>query len=242
MSDSNSTAVKFCKKCQCDTERHKFGHCKPCTNARSTAWKNANKERVDATTAAWRAANPDRVRANHEAWMNANQERLEETRSSWLETNRDIQNAKNRANKKANPEREKANYAAWVAKNPEKGKARSAAWRVKNPERERENRNAWRDANPEATKIHNQNRRALRMKNGGVLSRGLAEKLLILQRGKCACCGLPLGDNYHLDHIMPLALGGANTDDNIQLLRSCCNSQKHAKHPVDFMQSRGFLL
>lgn len=56
------------------------------------------------------------------------------------------------------------------------------------------------------------------------------------------CCGLPLGDNYHIDHIMPLALGGSNTDDNIQLLRQRCNNQKCAKHPVDFMQSRGFLL
>ena len=227
MSDTNSTAVKFCKKCQCKTERHKFGHCKPCTNARSTAWKKANQERVKSTSAAWLAANPERARA---------------TRETWLETNRDIANAKSRANKRANPDREKANYAAWVAKNPEKGKARSAEWRAKNPDRERENRNAWRDANPEAAKIHNQNRRALRMKNGGVLSRGLAEKLFALQRGKCACCGLPLGDKYHLDHIMPLALGGSNTDDNIQLLRSCCNSQKHAKHPIDFMQSRGFLL
>jgi len=41
---------------------------------------------------------------------------------------------------------------------------------------------------------------------------------------------------------MPLALGGANADDNIQLLRSTCNQQKHAKHPVDFMQQKGFLL
>jgi 5-methylcytosine-specific restriction endonuclease McrA len=51
-----------------------------------------------------------------------------------------------------------------------------------------------------------------------------------------------LGDNYHLDHIVPLAIGGTNTDDNIQLLRQKCNQQKSAKHPIDFMQSRGFLL
>lgn len=35
---------------------------------------------------------------------------------------------------------------------------------------------------------------------------------------------------------------GTNTDDNIQLLRKLCNLQKSAKHPVDFMQQRGFLL
>lgn len=227
MSNSDSTVLKFCKKCQCETERHKHGHCKPCTNARSAIWKKGNKERVDATISAWRLKNADRVKA---------------TRDAWLEVNRDDQNAKGRANKSANPDREKANYAAWVARNPDKGKARSAAWRASNPDRERANRNAWRKANPEATKIHNQNRRAMKLKNGGVLSKGLPEKLFVLQQGKCACCGLPLGDNYHLDHILPLALGGTNTDDNIQLLRRQCNSQKHAKHPIDFMQSRGFLL
>lgn len=227
MSDSNSTAVKFCKKCQCETERHKFGHCKPCTNARSAAWKKANPERAKENKAAWLAANPERNKEN---------------RAAWLETNRDIANAKSRANKKANPEREKANYAAWKAKHPEIGKARSAAWRAANPDREKSNHKAWRAANPEAYKIHNQNRRALKVGNGGVLSKGLSAKLFKLQKGKCACCGIPLGDKYHLDHIMPLSLGGSNTDDNMQLLRQRCNNQKHAKHPVDFMQSRGFLL
>lgn len=33
-----------------------------------------------------------------------------------------------------------------------------------------------------------------------------------------------------------------NTDDNIQLLRKLCNHKKGTKHPVDFMQERGFLL
>jgi 5-methylcytosine-specific restriction endonuclease McrA len=74
------------------------------------------------------------------------------------------------------------------------------------------------------------------------LSKDISQKLFKIQNGLCACCRKPLGDNFHLDHIMPMALGGSNTDDNIQLLRSRCNQQKHAKHPVDFMQERGFLL
>jgi 5-methylcytosine-specific restriction endonuclease McrA len=80
------------------------------------------------------------------------------------------------------------------------------------------------------------------MASGGKLSPDLAERLYELQGGKCACCGKPLGEKYHLDHIMPLALGGANTDDNMQLLTARCNIQKSAKHPIDFMQERGFLL
>jgi hypothetical protein len=41
---------------------------------------------------------------------------------------------------------------------------------------------------------------------------------------------------------MPLAKGGTNTDNNMQLLKATCNQQKHAKDPVEFMQSRGFLI
>ena len=79
--------------------------------------------------------------------------------------------------------------------------------------------------------------------SGGRLSKGLAAKLFAMQRGRCACgCKQPLGDDYHLDHRMPLVLGGANTDDNMQLLRKICNLQKHAKHPIDFMRQRGFLI
>jgi 5-methylcytosine-specific restriction endonuclease McrA len=91
--------------------------------------------------------------------------------------------------------------------------------------------------------MNGQNRRARKNASAGKLSFNLAEKLFKLQHGKCACgCKKHLGKDYHLDHIMPLALGGANTDNNIQLLRKQCNWQKHAKHPIDFMQSRGFLL
>lgn len=86
------------------------------------------------------------------------------------------------------------------------------------------------------------NRRARNLGVAGEISHQSIDRLYDLQRGKCPCCGLPLGDNYHLDHIMPLALGGTNTDDNIQLLRQECNNQKRAKHPIDFMQRRGFLL
>lgn len=227
MTATESPVFRFCKKCNCETERHKHGHCKPCTNARSSAWKKNN---------------PEKVKAARDAWLEANPGRIEDARAAWLASNRELEREKNKARKRANPERERQNYAAWVARNPGKGKERSAAWRLANPERESRNHKAWRAANPEAIKRHNQNRRALKIGSGGELSKGIAEKLFALQKGKCACCGEPLGNNYHLDHIMPLALGGTNTDDNIQLLRQRCNNQKHKKHPIDFMQERGFLL
>src|SRR5574340_787097 len=114
------------------------------------------------------------------------------------------------------------------------------AYNLATKERRKEYRSRYCSENKDKFRAYTNNRR--RLAGGMKLSSDISSKLFKLQKGKCACCGKRLGDDYHLDHIMPLALGGTNTDDNIQLLRAECNLQKHAKHPVEFMRQRGFLL
>jgi len=134
---------------------------------------------------------------------------------------------KRKAYLSANRDREASYRAKYYAENREKSLLKSKLFFSENPELRR---------------IYNQNRRAIKRSTGGIISKGLADILFNLQRGKCPGCKQPLGDDYQLDHIMPIHLGGANEDWNIQLLRKTCNQQKHAKHPIDFMQSRGFLI
>lgn len=150
--------------------------------------------------------------AAHKAWREENKDKNIASKKAWYEKNKDSIRNKNREHYEANRDR----YLALAAE--------------------------WRTANKESRRIYGHNRRARQRDSGGRLSVLLSERLFKLQRGKCACCGKPLGDDYHLDHIMPIALGGTNTDNNMQLLRSECNLRKHAKHPVDFMRQRGFLL
>lgn len=142
----------------------------------------------------------------------------------------------------ANPDYGRLAVSAWRRANPDKAKLIKERYLCANIEKTKKYFADYREKNLGKLKARDQNRRARKAANGGRLSAGLAARLYKLQRGKCACCGKPLGDDYHLDHVMPLALGGANTDDNIQLLRSKCNLQKKEKHPVDFMRQRGFLL
>lgn len=163
----------------------------------------------------------------YQAYRLANAAKTKETNAAWYQHNGD----------KVRKRKAEA-YAA----NPDSFKERSSAWKASNPTKVRAIDIAWREANPSAVVSHRQNRRARKLHTEGRLSAGLAERLFKQQKGKCPCCAQPLGDRYHLDHIVPLALGGSNTDDNMQLLRSTCNHQKHAKDPIDFMQSRGFLL
>lgn len=130
--------------------------------------------------------------------------------------------------------------AEYQAKNAKVFRERAKAWARAHPEHVKQKIIEWRANNPEAVKVNYHNRRE--REKTGRLSRGLAKKLFFSQKGKCPCCGLPLGSDYHLDHIIPLFLGGLNVDSNIQLLRAKCNLQKNKKHPVDFMQEKGFLL
>lgn len=76
----------------------------------------------------------------------------------------------------------------------------------------------------------------------GKLPQGSILGLVKSQKGMCAACNKNLKNGYHVDHIMPLALGGKHEIQNIQLLCPPCNLKKSSKHPIDFMQSMGKLL
>lgn len=141
-----------------------------------------------------------------------------------------------------NREKNLARMARHRLANPQDVQRRNSEYYDENKEIRKAYAAAWRVANPEVRRIQSQNRRARKINTGGVLSKGLSEKLFTLQKGKCPCCGKPLGDNFHLDHRMPLVRGGAHEDGNMQLLRKSCNLKKNAKDPIDWMQSKGYLL
>lgn len=133
----------------------------------------------------------------------------------------------------------------WIIENKQRHIELQKAWRKTNKDSHKEMIKQWELNNPDKVKakwLRSNNARRARLAGvGGKLSKGIVQKLLKLQKGKCAYCATAL-HKHHLDHIIPLALGGENTDDNVQLLCPPCNMSKGAKHPIDYMQSKGFLL
>lgn len=157
------------------------------------------------------------------------------------------QQEKNRQRAKAwyaaNKERACANVSKWQSENKEK----VSEYKLRHAEANRQSINQrsseYRKNNPDKRIVWEHARRSRKAACGGRLSLDIAERLMTLQKGCCAACRVDLAAaGKHLDHIIPLSAGGANADENMQLLCPGCNVRKGAKHPVDFMQQRGYLL
>ena len=250
-----STPVRPCVKCG-TANRYASGKCRACSIAECKKYHEANKEIANANSAAWYAANREKSKEDGRAWAAANREKSRAIKEKWAKANPEKIRAKNVIFYKNNSERLLAAGREWEKANRDKANASDAAWRKNNPERykaaytaQRKNKPelykaiqaAYRKRNPETIRFRDHARRAIG-KQSSISAKGLIERLIKLQRGLCPCCNLPLGNDFHMDHIDPIARGGSIGSDNIQLMRAICNMNKSAKHPIDYMQSKGFLL
>lgn len=122
--------------------------------------------------------------------------------------------------------------------------ANGKKWRVDNPEKWRAARSGWKGANPDKVRaIHrNTSHKRYQQKKGGGLG---AVNLLAwetAQRKVCHWCGIRCAREFHVDHIIPLAKGGAHEVTNLCIACPSCNLRKAARDPIEFAQSLGRLL
>lgn len=152
-----------------------------------------------------------------------------------------------------NKEKRKAAVDKYRAANREKCNEATKKSNQKNPDTQRNwvNKNRlkvqqikrdWAARHPEQNREIKTSNKAKRRGASGKFTAQQIKDLLIKQKYKCACCKISISTKFHRDHIIPIVLGGNNEITNIQLLCKYCNLSKSGKHPVDFMQSKGYLL
>ena len=126
----------------------------------------------------------------------------------------------------ANAERKNASSVEWYAANLDRVKAHKAKWYAANADREKATTAKWRADNPEKTRAQQHRRRAL--KSSTVFQFWV--KRDDVPEGVCYWCGT--SDVAHVDHVMPISLGGPAVDSNEVPTCVKCNLSKGATHPL----------
>ncbi len=191
---------------------------KPCT------WNHVAERFVDnggcsacgqIRTERWRLANMEQSRAAHRAWRKANPEKDKAYAVKFREQN---------------PESWKASNARHYQKNLTDMRARNVRRYAEDPEAFRAIARRWRQANPEAIKAFKHARRAREYGAGGRYTKADIEALFVEQSGLCNGCRADFCEiSYTIDHKIPLARGGTNDPENLQLLCQPCNASKNAR-------------
>lgn len=205
----------------------------PTAKARAKAWKDANRDRINETQRQYvernreevnkrrreqRAERLEHFRAQKREWRADNAERINAaTRAAWV-LRKDEVNALRRNLRATDPD-----YA-------ERERSYARASRARYPERIAERHRRWREANPDRVHTLNMRRRTrlAQVEHQDYSRREIYDR----DGGRCKLCGveLPFKSNaFHIDHIVPIALGGPDIPANVQLACPPCNRGKHAK-------------
>jgi hypothetical protein len=156
-------------------------------------------------------ANPERRRAAMRVSYWANVEKRREYCRQYNAANRDRQREYDKKRRQEHPElfRQRDQQRYWS--NPEKERARTRDWQKRNPERH---------ADIEA-------RRRARMREAIVEK---IDRVSLYERdgGRCHVCRKRVGRAvFELDYLIPLALGGSHTADNLRVAHRSCNARRN---------------
>lgn len=123
-------------------------------------------------------------------------------------------------------------------------KDRQSRWRQANPDRSRAYAKRWRDNNPDAVRRNNRIGEATRRarEQGAAVGDRRAYRAYVAWAKtspsiRCYWCKVgtkPGRKTRHIDHIIPLAKGGADSVANLCVACPTCNLTKSAKMPVEF--------
>lgn len=126
---------------------------------------------------------------------------------------------------------------------PDRKRATYVAWRDLNRDRIRANDSRRRQSDLDFYAQKSRDRRAaLERQSSGTHTLADVQDIMRIQQYKCAYCGVSIRERKHVDHIVPIAKGGSNGRENLQVLCPSCNLQKQAQDPLVFARKRGLLL
>ena len=158
----------------------------------------------------------------------------------WREYQRQYQCQRYAANPEAARERKRQYRAAHPE--AERERERSRQRRAANPEAARERERQRYAANPEGKRKHRRIRRARKLNAVCQHGPGCFDQAIATLPQRCAVPGCRRRQRLEADHIIPLAKGGLDCRDNLQLLCKSHNASKNATDPIVWARRNGRLL
>ncbi len=201
------------------------GICIDCKRARDSAYNAAHKEEHRARARRSAASRPEAVKAY---------------RKKYYWDNADVAKRRTREWQVANPERTRKVKRDWHTRNNDHVNARARARHALNPELMRASGRKWKRKNVAKVRAADSLRRA-REVGAQVGDRRAYAVFVAWARAtpsiRCYWCKKmtqPGRTKRHLDHIVPITKGGADSVGNLCVACPPCNLRKNAKMPEDF--------
>jgi 5-methylcytosine-specific restriction endonuclease McrA len=203
-----------------------------------SAYRAQNKEKIRARLVKYNIANADKISLSRKAFYEANREVVLARNAAYVRANLNKTRSSAAAYQKSHPEQKKVNQAKYRLNNADKLRAASAKYRLENSEKVRVRHIRYSEANPEVRSRNRQKRRAL-IRNATVGNLDTIEAWERSWRKKkrtvCYWCSTRFSvKKCQVDHINPLAKGGAHTIENLCISCARCNASKCAKELGDW--------
>jgi hypothetical protein len=126
----------------------------------------------------------------------------------------------------------------WYLANKLKAFLSAKSWKANNPEKKLESDRRWRANHPEKGIEYHAARRARESGNGGRYTAQEWQALKEFYGYACLCCGRREPEiALEPDHVLPVAMGGSGSIENIQPLCLSCNRKKSKKH-IDYREGK----
>ena len=220
--------------------------CKACRRKYEQRWRHKNEDHVREYRRRYHVAHREAILARVQAWQKENREHKLEYQRLWYLANQEERRAKQRewyeknqdkvrAYHEVNREKIAQKMKAWRAKNADVIWRYQQDWKEANAQHIRDYAKRYRQEKPEIKRISEASRRAAARRSTGHFTMRDVEALYAAQFGECVYCATDLSEAFEIDHIVPLARGGSNGPENIQLLCRRCNRMKHAKTHDEFL-------
>lgn len=193
-----------------------------------------NREHNNQRTRRWADEHREEVREQGRAYASEHREEARNRTKIWYAANRDRKRATNKAWYWRDPEKRRAKNREYYQNNSDAVRLKVKTYRANHKDDHNRWNRDWEKRNPEYARAHAARRRALKRNAPGKYTQQDIELQYRSQHGLCWWCGKPVGDEYHIDHVIPLKRGGTNDPRNIVISCPVCNLSKGVKLPNEW--------